>query len=103
MGCSAQIECERKHIKQFPEFREFRERSSGGAEQTTQLCGWDGNLFTRSKTVAGSAADRLPGLGFEALKLDFLDDGRDIGEINLLDGSFDNGVHFARESTLARS
>jgi hypothetical protein len=27
--------------------------------------------------------------GFEALKLDFLDDGRDIGEINLLDGGFD--------------
>ena len=41
--------------------------------------------------------------GFEALKLDFLDDGRDIGEINLLDGGFDNGIHFARESTLARS
>jgi hypothetical protein len=46
---------------------------------------------------------RLLGLGFEALKLDFLDDGRDIGEINLLDGSSDNGKHFARESTLARS
>src|SRR3974377_144932 len=33
------------------------------------------------------------------------DDGRDIGlfrrEINLLDGSFDNGIHFARESALA--
>jgi hypothetical protein len=46
---------------------------------------------------------RFLGLGFEALKLDFLDDGRDIGEINLLDGGFDNGIHFARESTLARS
>ena len=46
---------------------------------------------------------RFLGLGFEALKLDFLDDGRDIGEINLLDGGFDKGIHFARESTLARS
>jgi len=27
---------------------------------------------------------RFLGLGFEALKLDFLDDGRDIGEISLL-------------------
>ena len=44
---------------------------------------------------------RFLGLGFEALKLDFLDDSRDIGEINLLDGAFDNGIHFARESTLA--
>ena len=35
---------------------------------------------------------RFLGLGFEALKLDFLDDGRDIGEINLLDGGFDKGV-----------
>jgi hypothetical protein len=35
---------------------------------------------------------RFLGLGFEALKLDFLDDGRDIGEINLLDGGFDNGI-----------
>ena len=37
--------------------------------------------------------------------MDFLHDSRDIGlfcrEINLLDGSFDNGVHFARESALA--
>ena len=40
---------------------------------------------------------RFLGLGFEALKLDFLDDGRDIGEINLLDDGFDNGIHFARE------
>ena len=46
---------------------------------------------------------RFLGLGFEALKLDFLDDGRDIGEISLLDGGFDNGIHFAGESTLARS
>ena len=47
---------------------------------------------------------RFLGLGFEARKLDFfLDDGRDIGEINLLDDGFDNGIHFARESTLARS
>ena len=32
---------------------------------------------------------RFLGLGFEALKLDFLDDGRDIGEINLVDDGFD--------------
>ena len=34
-----------------------------------------------------------------------LDDGRDIGlfrrEIKLLDGSFDNGIHFARKPALA--
>ena len=45
---------------------------------------------------------RVLGLGFEALKLDFLDDGRDIGlfrrEINLLDGSFDNGIHLLRST-----
>jgi hypothetical protein len=39
-----------------------------------------------------------PRLGFEALKLDFLDDGRDISEINLLDGGFDNGIHFSKHS-----
>jgi hypothetical protein len=41
----------------------------------------------------------------EALKLDFVDDSRDIGlfcrEITLLDGNFDNGVHFARKSAFA--
>src|SRR5271166_3482107 len=54
---------------------------------------------------AYSGGMRFLGLDFEALKLDFLDDGRDIGlfrrKINLLDGSFDNGIHFARESALA--
>ena len=39
---------------------------------------------------------RFLGVGFEALKLDFLDDVRDIGEIDLLDGGFDNSIHFAR-------
>jgi hypothetical protein len=79
---------------------------ANGESRSLMICGWDGNLLTRSKTVAGSL-DRLGmrflGLGFEALKLDFVDDGRDIGEINLLDRGFDNGIHFARESTLARS
>ena len=44
-------------------------------------------------------------MALKHLKLDFLDDSRDIElfcrEINLLDGSFDIGVHFARESALA--
>jgi hypothetical protein len=48
---------------------------------------------------------RFLDLGFEALKLDFLDDGRDIGlfrrEINLIDGSFDDGIDFARKPALA--
>ena len=62
-------------------------------------------MITPFNSPAYSGGMRFLGLGFEALKLDFLDDGRDIGlfrrKINLLDGSFDNGIHFARESALA--
>jgi hypothetical protein len=92
MDCSAQIECERKHI--------ICERRKSVAYDLRM--GWKSVLHGQRRSL-----DRLRmgflGLGFEALKLDFLDDGRDIGEINLLGGGFDNGIQFARESTLARS
>jgi hypothetical protein len=92
MGCSAQIECERKHI--------ICERRKSVAYDLRM--GWK-SVYTVKDGRWNRLRMRFLGLGFEALKLDFLDDGRDIGEINLLDGGFDNGIHFARESTLARS
>jgi hypothetical protein len=56
-------------------------------------------------SVAGSAADEVFVLALKHLSWTSLDNSRDIGlfcrELNLLDGSFDNGVHFARESALA--
>jgi hypothetical protein len=32
---------------------------ANGESRSLMFCGWDGNLFTRSKTVAGSAADEV--------------------------------------------
>jgi hypothetical protein len=32
---------------------------ANGESRSLMICGWDGNLFTRSKTVAGSAADEV--------------------------------------------
>ena len=76
IGYSAQIECERKHI----------------------ICEW-------RKSVAGSAADEVSVLALKHLSwissMTSATSGCFCREINLLDGSFDNGVHFARESALA--
>ena len=76
---------------------------ANGESRSLMICGWDGNLFTRSKTVAGSAADEVSWAWLGSTEAGLPRDGRDIGEISLLDGGFDNGIHFARESTLARS
>ena len=56
------------------------------------------------KSVAGSAADEVSVLALKHLSWTPSMTTATSGcsaEINLLDGSFDNGVHFARESALA--